>query len=81
MARPVTDKPPILYTAMTHTERNDVDTATANAASARPDDNSEATQNARRASARAQAGTNWAWARDTGHYDWMDSHAPFFERS
>jgi hypothetical protein len=22
-------------------------------------------------------GSNWAWENPQGHYDWMDSHAPF----
>lgn len=26
----------------------------------------------------AHAVPQWAWSTARGHYDWMDSHAPFF---
>jgi hypothetical protein len=66
---------------MTYPEQNVVDAMRADAACPQHDDKTDATQNGRRANRPDQAGPNWAWAQNIGHYDWMDSHAPFIDRS
>jgi hypothetical protein len=72
---------PILYTSMTHPERKSVDAMSAGAPASRHDIKPDTTQNGRHANHSVQAGTNWGWAHDTLNYDWMDSHAPFIDRS